>query len=205
MGKRNKLVCGVGINDCGYPITRYSIVDGKRKCTWNCPYYLVWKSMITRCYSERELKRFPSYRGAVVCDDWLIFSNFKLWMESQVWQDSETKYHLDKDLLSDSKRGKLYSPETCVFVKDSINSFLTDVREARGDYPLGVTWRNDIGKFRARVNNPLIGKSEHLGHFDCPHVAHLAYVSRKTQIAAKLAAEQTDHRVSNALLNKNWS
>jgi len=90
---KDRLVCGVGINDADYPTRRYKTVNGKSKLVWTCPFWRKWKDMISRCYSERELEKYPTYKGCSVCEDWLYFSRFKAWMEKQAWEGLV----LDKD------------------------------------------------------------------------------------------------------------
>jgi hypothetical protein len=50
--KRNKLVYGVGVNDANYNVNKYEIIDGKQKLIWACPFYIKWRDMLKRCYSE---------------------------------------------------------------------------------------------------------------------------------------------------------
>lgn len=40
-------------------------------------YYETWKGMLRRCYSELYHKKEPTYKECSVCDEWLLFSNFK--------------------------------------------------------------------------------------------------------------------------------
>ena len=79
--RKSKLVSGVGINDADYEVQKYTVVSGKRKRIWICPYYITWTHMLQRCYSEKSQLKHPTYKGCTVCDEWLIFSNFKTWME----------------------------------------------------------------------------------------------------------------------------
>jgi hypothetical protein len=81
MRSRNKLVCGVGINDASYEV--YQKVDGIKVA---CPFYVKWKSMLERVYVEKNLVKRPSYRNCSVVKDWLRFSAFKEWMQQQNWQ-----------------------------------------------------------------------------------------------------------------------
>lgn len=97
-----KKVRGVGINDSITPI--HTVVNGKRAM---CPFYRVWSNMLDRCYGNSELN---GYDSVSICEEWLTFSNFKIWMEKQDWQGKQ----LDKDILS--KGGsKTYSPSTAMF------------------------------------------------------------------------------------------
>lgn len=195
-----KLVYGVGINDADYVVQRDEtvIVNGKRtrKLVWICPYYQAWKNMLNRCYSTKTQERYATYRGCSVSTEWLTFSVFKNWMEKQEWEGN----HLDKDLMFEGN--KVYSPETCVFVSGMVNLFTTDRGEARGEWPIGVTWYKGRSKFQSRCCNPFTKKREFLGYFTCEHEAHKAWRKRKLELAKELATEQADERVAKALIER---
>lgn len=190
--KRNKLVFGVGVNDADYNVVMR--VDGKRVHT--CPYYSRWAKMLERCYDEKYQIKKPTYIGCSVIGDWFIFSNFKMWMEKQDWEGKQ----LDKDLLVNGNR--VYSPNTCVFIHETINIFTTDRRLHRGVWPLGVYFKKANRRFVAQCSNPFTGgPQEYLGLFDTPKEAHFAWKARKHSLACQLADSEyvTDERVANAL------
>ena len=64
MKKKNRLVCGVGINDANYVVRKETIIlengERKRLKTWICPYYRTWINMLKRCYSAKEQQRCPT-------------------------------------------------------------------------------------------------------------------------------------------------
>ena len=199
MNKKSKLVFGVGINDADYVVQ--PVVNGKQMM---CPYYMAWTHMLERCYSAKYLAKHPTYIGCYVCNDWLTFSKFKAWMETQSWVDKQP----DKDLLLEGN--KVYSPTTCVFVDRITNTFITDRGAARGEWPIGVDFPSTEGKFRARCSNPFTRKVEHLGYFICPSQAHKAWQAKKHEYACQLADLQEDPRVADALRqryapNKDWT
>ena len=110
----SKLVYGVGINDLRYL--------EKNKGTKE---YSLWCDMLRRCYEEKYLERFPTYRGSKVSDEWLIFSNFKRDINSMKnFEKSKEDWVLDKDILSDTKT---YSKETCCFIPESLNIFIANI------------------------------------------------------------------------------
>jgi len=183
-----KLVCGVGVNDADYIVQ--PTINGKRKC---CPFYRKWKSMIVRCYDDKFKSKFPTYIGCTVCEEWLTFSNFKRWMESKDWEGKE----LDKDLLT--KGNKVYSPASCVFISQKMNKFLTDSSLARGEFPLGVTFDKEAGKYRTQCQNPLTGKIERIGRFIDPESANEAWRKRKHELSCQLADLQKDERIAQSL------
>jgi hypothetical protein len=96
--------------------------------------YSCWATMFKRCYSENWLSKYPTYKDAEICDDWLVFSNFLGWYTSNYIEG----WQLDKDLLGDEK---LYSAENCCFIPPEVNKFLT-VRA--GD---GIIVNKNTGKF----------------------------------------------------------
>lgn len=196
-----KLVHGVGINDADYVVEKYEeigYVGGKRKRkrVWACPYYLAWRGMLMRCYSDKYQERKPTYVGCTVSEDWLTFSNFKEWMEKQDWEG----LHLDKDILFEGN--KVYSAEACVFITPTVNLFTTHDKSSRGEWPVGVCLHKPTGKFHSRCCNPLSGGRESLGFFDCEQEAYEAWAKRKLELAHELAAIQDDPRVAKALIDR---
>lgn len=183
---QRKLVYGVGINDAEY--MTLMIVDGKTK---NCPIYSKWKSMLSRCYSPKEQLKSPTYIGCFVCDEWLIFSNFKKWMTQQDWQGKE----IDKDCIKPGN--KIYCKEFCAFINKATNMLLNPHSSKRGVHPRGVTFDDQSRLFRSRVN--FNGKSKHLGYFENINDASDAYIKAKVEIILNAALGQKDPRVSNGL------
>jgi len=185
ISKRNPIY-GVGINDAGY---KAHIASSNK--TLVCPYYIRWSNMIKRCYSDEFHDRNPTYIECSVCDEWLLFSNFKSWMVKQNWEGME----LDKDVIFPDN--KLYSPDTCCFIPKSLNALLTDSGSSRGKYPQGVSWHKATKKFQARVR--FNGKQASLGYYKGPEEASEAYIKAKTAIIIKYLSEQTDTRIANGL------
>lgn len=179
-----KKVFSVGIMDVTTPVAT-------RNPNWRCPYYSRWLWMLTRCYDPQYLENHPSYNGVSVCSEWLVFSNFKAWMMSQDWENKA----LDKDILGN---GKLYSPETCVFVTQSLNNFFLSRDSARGDYALGVSFYK--GKFCATIREN--GKSIYLGRYDDQILAHRAWQKRKILQINNIIATVEDQRLKDGLCRK---
>lgn len=185
---KKSLVVGVGVND----ITR-SIVwreNGKRVL---CPIYRIWHNMLSRCYNTKFQEKHPSYKGCYVVDDWLYLSKFENWLLTQDWEGKQ----LDKDILIPGNR--VYGPDTCIFVEAKLNTFLLDVAARRGLFPCGVSLFKRDNVYESRCSNPFSGKKEHLGRFDTPEAAHLAWKAKKHQHALVYADAQTDPRVAEAL------
>lgn len=150
--------------------------------------------MLKRCYSKTYQDHRPTYAGCSVAKEWLLFSVFRSWVQSQ---DYEGKA-LDKDLLVEGN--KVYSPETCCFIDKALNNFLLSNLKTRGEYLLGVTKHGN--KFKAQCSNPLTKSRGYLGLFSSEIEAHAAYMKEKRKIAEQLAAMQTDKRIAEAILRR---
>lgn len=181
-----KLVHGIGVNDANYKI-EYTTKENKKIL---CPYYKVWLGMLTRCYSAKFLVKHPTYKECTVCSSWLVFSNFRTWMEQQ---DYEGKC-LDKDLLV--KGNKTYSPSTCIFVTNAINNLLTNCRF--GSISTGACWDKQRGMFLSSCR--VESKNIRIGFFLTEKEASAAYIVFKQQHIISIANQQTDIRLKDALL-----
>ncbi len=146
--KKKGIIEGWGINDAGYPVTRYE----KGNLVWICPIYKDWKHMIVRARSEKFLMKNPAYVGCNICEEWKYFSNFRRWvLEEQPNKDWENCM-LDKDLLV--LGNKTYSPDTCVYVEELVNQFVKDSAAIRGKYLIGVSRKDGRSKYTSKCRNP---------------------------------------------------
>jgi hypothetical protein len=161
-----KPLCGVGINDADYMVTDRS--SGK---IISCPYYRAWSGMIKRCYSKETQKRQPTYVGCSVCGEWLTFSNFKIWMKDQEWEGKQ----LDKDLIKPGN--KVYSPENCMFVSKSFNTLMLDSAAIRGEFPMGVSYEKESGKYMSYCFYK--GRQKKIGRYDSACKAEVKYLEFK--------------------------
>lgn len=184
---KRRLIYGKGINDANYVVK--PTINGKVQ---PCPYYTVWNNMLVRCYSKSYLSRHPTYEGCVVSDDWLVFSNFRTWMETQDWKSKV----LDKDILKQGN--KVYSKDTCLFVTVEINNLLTDIRASKGSCSLGVCFIKKSGNFEAKGFKR--GSKVHLGLFPTELEAATAYLRHKKEHIIEIALEQTNLKLRQALL-----
>lgn len=163
------LILNVGIND--YRHTKIKLKE----------YYLpmtVWKGMLGRCYSEKHQSKRPTYIGCSVCEEWLLFSNFKKWFD----ENYTPGYELDKDILVEGN--KVYSPDTCRFVPKYINLLVKTPRQNNSGYS-GVHCIK--GKYRASIKNG--DKTVVLGTFDDAVEAHKAYTSAKQKQIFEIVIE----------------
>ena len=184
ISRRNKILNN-GVNDAYYKTS-------PRNQSACCPYYQKWLSMLKRCYSVKYQNRQPTYIGCTVCKEWLLFSNFRKWMEAQTWKGME----LDKDIIV--YNNKIYSPSTCCFVTKEINSLLNNHKNAKGKYPTGVSWHSATKKVfsQCSTKNGLV----YLGCFDTISEAEKAYKQFKKALIVEIASNQTDIRIRNGLL-----
>ena len=182
-----RLIFGVGINDADY-FTQTKL-NGK---TVVCPFYMRWKSMITRCYSPNYHKQFPTYVGCEVCSEWLTFSVFKSWMQDQEWEGNQ----LDKDLIIPGN--KIYSPEACVFISAKLNYLFLDCGSARGKYKQGVYFNKTRKMYVALCC--VDGKQLTVGSFESEKDAGKAYNKFKKKHVENIALSQNNAKLRRALL-----
>ena len=121
--------------------------------------YKTWNNMLVRCYSEKLHEKHPTYIDCKVCDEWHNFQNFGKWYEENYYEIENERMHLDKDILI--KHNKIYSPETCVFVPQIINTLFTKRENKRGKSVIGTSPQKN-GKYMTYCNliNPETGKSK---------------------------------------------
>ena len=193
---KRKRVCGKGINDAWYMVTGRG-ANGKKTI---CPYYRKWDSMIQRCYLPAAIKRRPNYIGCFVCEEWLVFSKFLIWIERQekiyrlLFGMNIFILELDKDIrIIGNQR---YIDEACCFATGQVNRLLGNHGAARGPYPQGVSL--DGKRYVAELS--IEAKSKHLGRFDTPEEASIAYRRAKKAEIIRVAGLQKDIRIRDGLL-----
>lgn len=145
------------------------------------PSYILWQGLINRCYQQKDYIRNLSYEHCTICDEWLLYSNFKKWVESSC-NGYKRGYNIDKDLLR--KNNSLYSPETCCFIPNELNKVFTKRKSCRGELPIGVHLSKS-GRYDSRIRKNK--KDYHLGTFDTPEHAFQAYKVAKEQYIKELA------------------
>lgn len=147
----------------------------------------MWHSLIKRCYDPKTREKQPTYQSVSICNEWLLFENFCDWLRSQPnfdkWYDGK-RWALDKDILV--KRNKVYSPDTCCLVPQNVNCLFLKREAQRGQYPIGVRYRED--GFMAVCRNPFLDKAEELGLFSTPENAfYSGYKPYKENIIKQVA------------------
>lgn len=153
--------------------------------------------MINRCYNKKFLERQKQYKECTVCEEWLNYSNFKVWYDQN--KVSGMSFDLDKDILF--KGNKVYSPETCCFVPHAINTLFLGTKAARGNFPIGVYCDKDSKKYRAEMS--FMGRQIKLGCFDTAESAFNRYKKYKEDFIRDMAEQYKDkisHKVYEAML-----
>lgn len=177
------LVYGIGYNDL--PHDTYT-----KKC------YELWAGMLCRCYGCKD----KPYEDCSVSPEWHTFSNFKKWAENPENGYIEG-YHLDKDILV--KGNKVYSPETCCFVPNRINSLLASCNKKDRQNIIGVSKE---GKSAYRASITKFGKAIRIGAFNTKREAFYAYKQAKEKYIQEVAIDyygrgEITEKVYNALMN----
>lgn len=177
----DKTVYGVGYIGEGM----YKSQDGGKQSK----IYRCWYSMFSRCYSEVYHIRRPNYKDCVVDSRWYSFQDFGEWYDENYYEIEGEEMALDKDILI--KGNKIYSPDTCVFVPQRVNSLFTNSNSIRGDYPIGVSYNKRDKAFIAYSKD---GKRNtiHLGYFSNEHDAFIAYKNYRESLIKSIADEYKD-------------
>ena len=96
--------------------------DGKYNTIDNKDAHDSWNSMMKRCYGRNKYGNKDKY----VCDEWLNFQNYAEWYYENYYSIDKERMELDKDILV--KGNNIYSPDTCIFVPQRINSLFVGIK-----------------------------------------------------------------------------
>lgn len=178
---------------------------GKKVRVYN-PYAAKWLGMLERSLSSKFKQSNPSYSNTTVCKEWLTFSNFKAWVDSQPNRDW-VNLQLDKDLKF--RNNDEYNKDSCIFVTQKVNTFVTNNKSRRSGL-LGVTKFDQPRAYLASCRNPFTLVQEKLGYFYTEREAHLAWKNRKHELALQLADLQDCEIVKEILCqmyspDKDWT
>lgn len=186
-------VCGVGV--VGEEPTKINGTPQKD--------YVLWHGMVSRCYSEKEFIRKPTYQGCTVSENFKYFPYFKRWCNEQIGYNSVDNkgkpFALDKDILI--KGNKVYSEYTCCFVPQEVNNLFIKKHANRGEYPIGVYYHKTSGKFVSMISTN--GSQRNLGFFNNQEDAFEAYKREKERYIKEVAnkwKDKIDPRVYEALM-----
>lgn len=178
----HRSVCGVGYFGVGeYGGKNHG---GTSKC------YESWRGIIERSYDNKLKLERPTYVGVTCCEEWHNYQNFAKWYEENYYEVENEKMHLDKDVLF--KDSKIYSPETCVFVPQRINTLFVKSNGTRGDYPIGVYFHKREQKYVAQCRVLERDQQKFLGYFNTPEEAFQRYKEFKEEYIKQVAEEYKD-------------
>lgn len=181
----DKLIAGLGIKDVG----DCSIQNDK----WMHDWYRMLQSCNTHNYK--------------VCLDWTRASNFRDWYEvnnkNYISDVLGTHYILDCNILKPNSR--LYGPETCAYIPESLHTLFNAFNRFEGRYKGGSSIRVDNNKYEAKIR--IGGKNKHLGFFDTEEEAQSKYRAEKYKqckfvIDDLLIDGLIDSKMHQASLNK---
>ena len=161
--------------------------------------YKIWCAMIERCYGKNSTLKLRGYESTM-CEEWHNFQNFAKWYSENYYEVGEEKMCVDKDILI--KGNTIYSPQTCCIVPNSINCLMMGSDSVRGEYPIGVSFREGHGYY-ARCNDGH-NNTIMIGVYADPYSAFLAYKEYKENTIKQIATslkEQLPYNVVEALMN----
>ena len=165
----------------GYTTTKN---EGKDKKS-----YKVWNSMLERCYSNKSLIHNPTYKDCTVCREWHCFANFEKWFDENYYEIDNETMCLDKDILV--KGNKIYSPETCIFVPQRINTLFCKSDSIRGKYQIGVSFDNKQNSFMSYMT--VDNNFKFLGYYNNEQDAFNTYKKAKEKYIKKIAEQYKEY------------
>lgn len=182
----DKTTYGVGYLGFGKYMAK---ADGKVVESYN-----VWHDMIRRCYSEKSKEKFQAYfHICMVSKLWHNYQNFAEWFNENKYE-VDGRLHIDKDILYPGN--KIYCPDTCILVPQSINMLFMNKPNKRG-LPNGISL-TQTGKYDVKYCK------KKLGRYNSLEDAFLVYAKEKKNAIVKIAEEYKNVipiRVYNALLD----
>ena len=162
--------------------------------------YNTWTNMLKRAYDPKYHESHPTYLDCEVCQEWHNYQVFAEWYYENYYEIPGCLMCLDKDILN--KGNKIYSPQNCAFVPQSINLLFVKSDGIRGELPIGVSYhrRNGIYTAQIYINNA----KRHLGCFSTPEQAFMAYKTAKEaeiQRQADLYMDYIPEEIYEAMLD----
>lgn len=139
-------------------------------------YYNRWMEMLRRCYSNKVHERLPGYTECYVNIYFHNFQNFCYWCDCSYYEVPGERMCLDKDILYYGN--KEYSPTTCIFVPNKINTLFLINKSTHDDtLPLGVHYDKARNKYGVKVK--IDCKSKFVGRYNTKKEAAYAYKNAK--------------------------
>lgn len=158
--------------------------------------YSKWANMMQRCYDEITHKLKPYYAPCTVCEEWLNYSNYRLWHIENAMGDR--KVDLDKDILIPGNT--VYSSETCTLVTHFANTIFETTRGMESN----IVKNNDTGKYD--VSMTILGTRKEVGSFDTEEEATQGFFDYKNDYItefAKSSKGKVPNKTYEAMTNWN--
>jgi len=164
------VIAGVGYVGVGdYPVKR----EGKHTKA-----YTAWRLMLLRCYDPVTIATCPTYADVEVCSEWRNYQNYAAWYTGNYVEG----WQVDKDLLSGQR--KVYSPKTCIFIPQALNTFLANVKGNNKSGCPGVSFVQSKQKYAVHISDGS-GTQLALGLFTELSAAMHVYQRKRKEFAAR--------------------
>lgn len=121
----------------------------KGKTFYNKPWYNSYRSMMSRCYREKDAS-YKSYggRGIKVCDEWHNIENFEAWVKDNPYYDGAT---IDRINTNGN-----YEPSNCKWstrIEQCNNRRNNVIVEHNGERHTLSEWADIIGINKSTIKN----------------------------------------------------
>lgn len=172
----------------------------------------LWNHMMSRCYNKSD-RHYSAYgeNGVVVCKRWHNFSNFCGDLEFiygfYEWMTT-CDYELDKDMFG----GKVYSPETCVFIPKKYNGRLSvkTVYKYNNNIYIGLKHlAEELGVSYHKLTDHFYKKNKNeysnIEKFTVPKGQHVRYKMTVCDQLEQVVNEIKNNQNSRRLLVSAWN
>lgn len=175
---------------------------------------IMYDNMYKRCYSQILQKYKPSYKECSVCEEWYnpefagkhlrqnknpYRAAFYQWVREHFYSiEGQPTVQLDKDIRV--KGNKVYSPQTCMFVPMSINSFFGGIESASLSHlPKKVEFDSKSGKFSVKgVEGCLFDTVQ-----DAWQVAHALLIQQRNDLCDRYYGK-IPQQVYDCIMKYDW-
>lgn len=161
----------------GYIGNSKSKENGKKKDSYN-----MWNGMLERCYSKKYQEKYSTYIDCSICEEWHSYEFFEKWYNENYYKIGSEKMNLDKDILF--KKNKLYSPNTCCIVPQTINKLFTKTDKLRNG--LIGTYLTKNGKYLSQCQTES-KTNKGLGLYSTELEAFIIYKKEKEAFIKRVA------------------
>lgn len=155
---------------------------------------MVWNNMSNRCL-EGGAAQAKNECYTVCTNGFSSYQDFVGWCQDQYgyWNRNPNGkfWSLDKDILVHGN--KTYSPDTCLFVPETINGLFMGTDRARGSLPIGVRLHEKVRSVRYRAGCRQKDGTIYTKLYDTPEEAHAAWQLAKIERIWEESADCKEH------------